>query len=628
MKTYASLSTLAVGIVAAFTVCAEPATVKGPDGRLSVSVDVLEGGVPSWKADYDGIEVIGWSPLGLDTDAGDFTKGVKAGSTKSGRFTDSYSLATIKKSQVKVDMNTLSTSFSTGGKSLGLEVRVGRNDLAFRYTLPKAGHEVTVRREASSFAFPDTAKMFATPQSKPMIGFARTKPSYEETYVFDAPVSTKSGYGEGWTFPMLVHLEKATAGRDLWALVTETGTDGNYCGCRLADYADGAFRVDFPMSGEAKGKGAVEPTCAFGSTTPWRTVTIADNLAPIVETTVPWDVVKPVCKAPKNPYRFGKGSWSWIIWDDPSMNPADQRKFVDLAAAMKWDHILVDAFWDRFGEKDLQGFLAYARSKNVAVYLWYNSNGDWNDAPQTPKDRFVTPESTEREMAWLEANGIRGIKVDFWGGDKQFVIKRYCDLFEAANRHGIEVYVHGCTLPRGWERMYPNFVGAEALLASENLKFSQGAMDSHSQWASLHPFCRNSVATAEFGPVFLNRRLCRDNKSGTRRVTTEGFELATSVIYQNPVQNFGLCPNNLEEGFDKELAFLRDVPTTWDDTRFVAGYPGKYVVLARRSGKTWYVAGLAREDIDAELDLAFCNGGKMKVQLKKDDGFVKTFATR
>ena len=620
-----SFVALTIGLVAVFAACADPATVKGPDGRLAVSVDVRDGGVPSWKVDYDGVEVVGWSPLGLVTDAGDFTKGVTAGAAKIGKFTDSYVLPTIKKSHIKVNMNTLLTTFTAGGKSLGFEARVGRNDLAFRYRLPNTGKDVTVRREASAFAFPASAKMFATPQSKPMIGFARTKPSYEEVYVYDAPVSTRSGYGEGWTFPMLVHLEKAAADKDLWALVTETGTDGNYCGCRLMDYENGAFRVGFPMSGEAKGQGTAEPSCASGSATPWRTMTIADNLAPIVETTVPWDVVKPSVKPPKKPYRFGKGSWSWIIWDDPSMNPTDQRKFVDLAAAMKWDHILVDAFWDRFSEKDLKDFLAYAREKNVAVYLWYNSNGDWNDAPQTPKDHFNTPESTEREMAWLKSNGIRGIKVDFWGGDKQFVIKRYCDLFEAANRHGIEVFIHGCTLPRGWERMYPNFVGAEALLASENLKFSQGAMDSHSQWASLHPFCRNSVATAEFGPVFLNRRLRADNKSGVRRVTTEGFELATSVIYQNPVQNFGLCPNNLKEGFDKELEFLRNVPTTWDDTRFVAGYPGKYIVLARRSGKKWFVAGLAREDREIEIDLSFCGGGKMKVSLKKDDGFVKTF---
>ncbi len=611
---------------AAAAAASAPLTVAGPDGRLEFAVDVKDGGVAMWRASYDGETVVDWSALGLETDAGDFTKGVKLGPSKHGVFRDEYSLATIKKSRVKVEMNTLKTALlGADGHKLGLEARVGKNDIAFRYSFPKGGKSVTVKREATAFALPSDTTIFATPQSKPMIGFAKTKPSYEETYVYDAPVTARSGYGEGWTFPMLAHVKAPrAAGGELWALISETGTDGNYCGCRLMNWENGAFSIGFPMPGEARGKGAVEPTCKAGSATPWRTVTIG-GLAAIVETTVAWDVVKPVVKAPDRPYRYGKGSWSWIVWDDQSMNPTDQRAFVDLAAEMKWDHILVDAYWDRFSEKDLKDFFAYAKSKNIAVYLWYNSNGDWNDAPQTPKDRFNTPESTEREMAWLEANGVRGIKVDFWGGDKQFVIKRYCELFEIANRHGIEIFVHGSTLPRGWERMYPNFVGAEALLASENLKFSQGAMDSHSQWASLHPFCRNAVASAEFGPVFLNKHLRRDNKGGSRRVTTEGFELATSIIYQNPVQNFGLCPNNLREGYDKELAFLREVPTTWDETRFVAGYPGKYIVLARRSGKTWYVAGLAREDATIDVKLDFCGGANIKRTLKRDDGFALVF---
>jgi len=610
---------------AAATVFAEPASVKGPGGRLAFFVDVKDG-APVWKASYDGVDVVGWSALGLATDTADFTRGVTAGPVRHGVFTDDYRVPTIKKSHVTVEMNTLQTAFvDAAGRRLGFEARVGRHDLAFRYAFAKADGAQRVRREATAFAFAPSTTMFATPQSKPMIGFAQTKPSYEETYVFDAPVATRSGYGEGWTFPLLAHAAGAAHGRDLWALVSETGTDGNYCGCRLADYADGALRIAFPMAGEARGRGDVEPVCAAGSSTPWRTLTVGDSLAPVVETTVAWDVVRPAYAPPARPYAFGKGSWSWIVWDDASMNPADQRAFVDLAAAMKWDHILVDAFWDRFGEPALKDFFAYAKAKGVAVYLWYNSNGDWNDAPQTPKDRFNTPESTEREMAWLEANGVRGVKVDFWGGDKQFVMKRYCALFESANRHGIEVFVHGCTLPRGWERMFPNFVGAEALLASENLKFSQGAMDSHSQWASLHPFCRNAVAGAEFGPVFLNRFLRKDNTSGSRRVTTENFELATSVIYQNPVQNFGLCPNNLHEGFDRELAFLRAVPTTWDETRFVAGYPGRYAVLARRHGTRWYVAGVAREDVTLQLDLGFCGAGTRPVSLTRDDGFVWVF---
>ena len=403
--------------------------VKGPDGRLEFRLRA-ENGAPQWSAAYDGRSVAEWSPLGLETEYGDFTKGVKLGEAKKGRFRDAYSLPQGKRSKVKVEMNMAVVPLLADNAKLGFEVRVGKNDLAFRYFVEKA---TTVRREATGFAFASGAKMFATQQSKPMTGFAQTKPSYEETYVYDAELGTKSGSGEGWTFPMLMRLPGDGGAKDLWALVSETGTDGNYCGCRLADWENGCFRVAFPMPGEARGKGSVEPKCAAKTSTPWRTLTVGDSLAPIVETTIAYDVVKPVVPAPKKPYEFGRGSWSWIVWDDASMNAADQRKFIDLAAAMGWEHILIDAFWDRIPAEEFDALLAYAKEKKVAVYLWYNSNGDWNDAPQTPKDRFVTRESTEKEMAWLESKGVRGVKVDFWGGDKQFVIAKYCELFEIAH---------------------------------------------------------------------------------------------------------------------------------------------------------------------------------------------------
>ncbi len=607
--------------------CAADVSVKGPDGRLEF-VFRAPGGVPEWKASYDGRPVTEWSPLGLEAGCGDFTKGVSIGQVERRRFRDVYSIPQGKKSTVEVDMAVATAVFTAAGARLGFEVRVGDNDLAFRYLFApsKAAKTTVVKREATGFAFPPDTKIFATPQAKPMTGFAATKPSYEETYVYDADLRTKPKYGEGWTFPMLLRRPGPEGAGDLWALVSETGTDGNYCGCRLSEADGGCFRVAFPMAGEARGKGRVEPVCALPSATPWRTLTVGDSLAPIVETTIAYDVVEPAVKAPRKPYSFGRGSWSWIVWDDASMNAADQRKFIDLAAAMGWEHILIDAYWDRIRKDEFEALLKYAKAKNVAVYLWYNSNGDWNDAPQTPKNRMNTKESLEREMAWLESKGVRGVKVDFWGGDKQFVIARYCELFEAANRHGIQVIVHGCTLPRGWERMYPNFAGAEALLASENVRFSDWGMGLAPQWAATHPFCRNAVAVAEYGPVFLNRFLRADDKSGVKRTTTDGFELATAVIYQNPVQNFALTPNNLADADPAAIEFMKKVPSVWDETRFVAGYPGKYAVIARRRGRVWHVAGVAAEDVETEIDLSFAGGGREKVKIGRADGFVKTIS--
>ena len=149
--------------------------------------------------------------------------------------------------------------------------------------------------------------------------------------------------------------------------------------------------------------------------------------------------------------------------------------------------------------------------------------------------------------------------------------------------------------------MYPNYVGSEAVLASENLIFQQHFCDLEAQNACLHPFVRNSVGCMEFGGTFLNRHLDRTNREGNVRRTTNGFELATAVLFQNPVQNFALAPNNLTDAPEWALEFMREVPTEWDDMRFIDGYPGRYIVIARRSGDKWYVA--AANALDKPLRL-------------------------
>ena len=202
------------------------------------------------------------------------------------------------------------------------------------------------------------------------------------------------------------------------------------------------------------------------------------------------------------------------------------------------------------------------------------------------------PIARKKEMKWMRSLGVKGIKVDFFGGDKQETMRHYEAILSDADDNGLMVIFHGCTLPRGWERMYPNYVGSEAVRASENLVFSQYECEQEAQAACLHPFIRNSVGSMEFGGCFMNENLSKSNMSGTKRKTTDVFQIATCVLYQNPIQNFALAPNNLEDAPEVCLDFLREVPTTWDETRYVDGFPGEYAVIARRSGKTWYVAAV------------------------------------
>jgi len=263
---------------------------------------------------------------------------------------------------------------------------------------------------------------------------------------------------------------------------------------------------------------------------------------------------------------------------------------------MGYEFVLVDNWWDtKIGHDKIEQLVAYGKEKGVGICLWYNSNGFWNDAPQGPKNGMNTAVARKQEMAWMQRIGIKGIKVDFFGGDKQETMKLYEDILSDANSYGLTVIFHGCTLPRGWERMYPNFAGSEAVLASENLIFTQQANDNEAFNASLHPFIRNAVGAMDFGPVLLNKRHSRENSGGTTRKTSETFQLATAVLFQTPVQNFGITPNNLNEMPVHVIDFMKKIPTTWDNTVFIEGYPGKYCVLARRHGNTWYIAGINAE---------------------------------
>ena len=588
---------------------AQNVVVNGPDGKLQVTVSCSEGGEASYSLVYNGKQMLESSPLGLETNLGSFIKGMKLTGHREKQIDTTYTQSRIKASRIHYRANELVCSFANDkGQKADVTFRVSNNDVAFRYTLPRQGDtgSIVVDGEETGFRFPAGTTTFLCSQSDAMIGWKRTKPSYEEEYKVDAPMDVRSQYGHGYTFPCLFKV-----GEDGWVLVSETGVDSRYCGSRLSDVAEGnLYTVAFPMPEENNGNGTVAPAFSLPGSTPWRTITVVETLMPIVETTVPWDVVEPLYETEHN-YRMGRGTWSWILWQDGSINYDDQVRYIDLAAAMGYEYALIDNWWDtNIGHERMEQLIRYARSKKVDMFLWYSSSGYWNDIEQGPTNLMDNPIARKREMKWLQSQGVKGIKVDFFGGDKQETMRLYEAILSDADDHGLMVIFHGCTLPRGWERMYPNYVGSEAVLASENMVFNQHFCDEEAFNACLHPFIRNSVGSMEFGGCFLNKRLNKGNDGGTTRRTTDVFQLATAVLFQNPVQNFALAPNNLTDVSPVCIDFMKEVPTEWDETRFVDGYPGKYVVLARRHGDNWYLAAVnaTGEPLKLKLDLPMFAG--------------------
>lgn len=614
-----SLGLLGVSLCLALSVQAEERSFVSPDGKIKVVV-TDEQGTPDYTVCYNNEVFILQSPLGLKTNIGDFTEGMtlKTANSEVKPINETYELATIKQSKVNYVANEAVCTFEKDGKVIyDIIFRVSNRDVAFKYRMypQRETRSCIVQEEATAFQLPEGTTTFLCPQVKPMGGFARTYPSYETPYSVDEPTG-KNGWGEGYTFPCLFkNNEKG------WILISETGVSSAYCASRLMGHEKGLYTIGYPQEGENNGNGTNTAGIPLPGETPWRTLTMGETLAPIMETTVPFDLVKPLYD-PSQKYEYGRGSWSWIIGMDGSTVYDVQKKYIDFSAAMGYQSVLVDALWDtQIGRDKIKELAEYGAKKGVALYLWYNSNGYWNDAPQGPRGIMSNTIARRKEMKWMQSIGIRGIKVDFFGGDKQVTMQLYEDILADANDYGLLCIFHGCTLPRGWERMYPNYASSEAVLASENLHFSQGSCDNEAYNATIHPFVRNTVGSMDFGGSALNKYYNGKNEPrGSKRRTSDVFALATAVMFQSPVQHFALAPNNLTDAPAWAIDFMKEVPTLWDEVRYIDGYPGKYIIMARRTGDKWYVVGVnaQKEPLKLKIKLPMFAAGET-VQYYSDD---------
>jgi len=615
----------ALCVLAALAVNAQ--TVSSPDGNLKVNVSLSSAGQPMYSVAYGTTTVIENSPLGLNTTVGDFTSILKLDKVSEvTSASETYTLNNAKKANISYTANEQTFSYSRDGKpAFDITFHVDNNNVAFRYKVHPQGGRLSclVNYETTAYTMPIGTTTFLCPQMTPQSGFARTAPSYETFYDYDAEMG-KNGHGRGYTFPALFKVKsaapemksKVAQPAEVWVMLCETGVDGSYCASRIM-CKDNVYTIAYPEDTEFGGVGQSAPGIMLPSYTPWRTITVGSTLAPLAETTIMWDLVKPLYEASQT-YKYGRSAWSWIIRMDASCNYDEQKEYVDFASAMGWEYLLIDALWDsNIGYERMEELVKYAQSKNVDIYLWYNSNGYWNDAPQGPRGKIHRMNDRHKEFAWLKKAGVKGLKIDFIGSDKQQTMQMYEDILVDANDYGLEIIFHGCTLPRGWERMFPNFISCEAVRASENLSFGQHDNDIEALAATIHPVLRNAVGNMDFGGSALNKFYSKDNVHGRKRITSDVYALATAIIFQTPVQNFAVAPNNMTDAPAWAIDFMKKVPVEWQDIKLIDGYPGKYVVLARQTkdGK-WIVAGVnaGKEPLKLNVALPMFKAGQ-SVQL-------------
>ena len=379
----------------------------------------------------------------------------------------------------------------------------------------------------------------------------------------------------------------------------------------LVEYSDGVFGL-IAEAGLEKGHSASHLFSADTSgryyvetmdedpdyeVSPWRMLAVG-TIGDIAGSTLVEDLSAPCALDDVSWIKPGLSSWIYWAHNHGSKDFRIVKEYIDLAAEMKWPYCLIDWEWPEMENGGtLEDALEYAREKGVKINVWYNSGTSWvgESAPQ-PQDRLNTPEAREKEMSWLESIGVTGIKVDFFSPDGKDMVNYYIDILEDAAKHRLLVNFHGCTIPRGWQRTYPNLVSMESVFGAE--WYNNGPMMTRP--AASHnatiPFTRNVMGPMDYTPgTFSDSRF--------PHITTYAHELALPVIFRSTIQHMPDTPETYRSLPEQVRRILSGMPSVWDESHLLSGYPGHHAVFARRSGSTWYVAGINGTDEPLEIDL-------------------------
>jgi len=609
------------GILAAMLLAAAaPAAAQGlwalnsPDGHNTIGVARLEDGRLVWRVIRDQYQVIADSPLGLRRADQDFTTGLRFVEVSEVRaIDDRYSTPAGKRRDHHLVGRELILTFATAaGAKLQIVLRAHDDGVAFRYRFPERdSHLRTVVAEQTGFHLPDGSKAWVMPQQE----VHKYGPAYEDFYMA-VPAGTSSARPDGWAFPALF---KTPAGK--WVLITESSLDDSYCGSHLAqDATGGLYRLRFPDPKEGLGVGKVEPEWTLPWTMPWRVVIIGDQAGRILESDLVNDLAPATSLTATDWIKPGRAAWSWWSKSDSPKHAEDLNAFTDLAAEMGWEYALVDANWNAMQSGKIEDVIAHAKAKNVGLLFWYNSGGPHNDVTEAPRDRMLDRNIRRKEFEKLKGWGVQGVKVDFWHSDKQDRIRQYRDILRDAADFQLMVNFHGCTIPRGWSREFPNLVGMEAVFGAEQYKFREGYAEKAPWHNTVLPFTRNVAGPMDFTPVTFS-----DAKYPHQ--TTNAHELALSVVFENPIQHFADSVESYRGVPGAVKTFLKQVPTAWDETRVLEGEPGDKVIVARRKGAVWYIAGINGLDIrnSGGFNTAFLGDGNWRGALIKDGATEREF---
>lgn len=574
--------------------------LSSSDDSIVVEFNLGDGHKPIYRVTHENEIILEASALGVVLDGIDFSEKMKLLEVSPVQAVeDKYTMLHGK--QKVINYSAYQKIFHLehkSGQQMDVIFQVSDESVAFKYHFPgisKKNHKIT--EEKTSFNFPEGARAWLQPLANVNTGFAQTNPSYEENYFIDITVGTPAPNEAGWAYPALYKVNES------WLLLSEAGLTGSYAATRLQqDSEDGNYQIGFPQETEEFPAGALTPESELPWTSPWRIMAIGD-LSTIVESTLGTDLANPAIDMDTSWIEPGRASWTWVKLKDDATNYDDQKRFIDYASEMGWEYTLVDANWDEtIGYDRIQELVDYGEAKDVDILLWYNSSGSWNETVMSPKNVLLTKEDRVKEFSRIQEMGVKGVKVDFFAGDGQSMIQYYLDIFEDAAVHKILVNTHGSTLPRGWHRTYPHLMTMESVKGFEFITFEQENANRAPQHGTMLPFTRNVFSPMDFTPMSLTELF-----GGIERQTTSAYELATPILFTSGIQHYAETAKGMETIPERVQKFIKEIPVVWDETKFIDGYPGEFVIIARRAGDQWFIGGLngVEENREVTMDLSF-----------------------
>ena len=543
------------------------AQVTSPNGKLSAQAEGK-----TLVISYDGKKALQMEELPFASTDFSFVRNVK----------EDYRMLTGKR---LVCSNEGNEYVATLGEGVKMVLRLYNDGIAFRYDYPEAwtGSDPTV------FRIPEGTRRWMQQWTDSYEGFFPLSTTYKVEPVpsFSGISKSEEGYNNRWGYPALLEPQDG-----LFVLLSEANIEhGQSASCLYNDKE--LFKV-VPAD-------LTKGTVPIVRNTPWR-VAIIGSLGDVVESTLITDVSNPCQIADTNWIQPGVVSWVYWAYNHGSNDYSIIKKYVDMAATLHLPYVLIDAEWDQMDQlasnegKTIEDAVAYAKEKGVKPMIWYNSSVGWVDGAPTPKYRLNKPEDREKEFAWCEKLGVAGVKIDFFSGDNQMNMDYCLDLLESAARHHLLVNFHGATIPRGWQRTWPNLMSTEGVYGAEwynNVPTFTAKAAAHN--ATL-PFTRNVIGPMDYTP-------CAFSDSQHPHITTHAHELALTVLFESGLQHLADKPESFLAQPQEVQDFLGHLPSVWDETHLVSGYPGESVVIARRSGSTWYIAGINGTDEEKELPL-------------------------